>query len=84
MVSENFTVVMPHNLTNPHDLGVAASTSRGEKLLIAVLTVHVVLFLHKADVGQRHVAVVTVKLLGVPGPAKGHQEWTPATTAASF
>lgn len=63
--------------THPHDLSVAAGTGRSEELLVAVLTVDVVLFLHEADVSQRHVAVVTVKLLGVPGPTESHQEGTP-------
>lgn len=63
--------------SHPHDLGVAAGAGRGEELAVAVLAVDVVLFLHEADVGQRHVAVVAVKLLGVPGPAQRHQEGTP-------
>lgn len=58
----------------PHDLGIAAGAGRGEELLVAVLTVNAVLFLHKADVGQRHVAVVTVKLLRMPGATQSHQE----------
>lgn len=65
-------------VSHPHDLGVAASAGRGKELLVAVLTVDVVLLLHEADVRQRHVAVVTVELLGVPGPAQGHQEGAPA------
>ena len=64
--------------SHPHDLGVAAGAGGGEELLVAVLTVDVVLLLHKADVSQRHVAVVTVKLLGVPGPTQSHQERAPA------
>lgn len=63
--------------SHPHDLGVAAGAGRSEELLVAVLAVDVVLFLHEADVSQRHVAVVTVKLLGVPGPTQGHQEGAP-------
>lgn len=61
----------------PHNLGVAAGTGRSEELLVTVLAVDVVLLLHEAGVSQRHVAVVTVKLLGVPGPAEGHQEGAP-------
>lgn len=60
----------------PHDLGVAAGAGGSKELLVAVLTVDAVLLLHEADVSQRHVAVVTVKLLGVPGPSEGHQEGT--------
>lgn len=63
--------------THPHDLGVTASTSRSEELSVAVLTVHIVLFLHKTHISQRHVAVVAVKLLGVPRPSEGHQEGSP-------
>lgn len=63
--------------SHPHDLGVAAGAGRGEELLVAVLAVDAVLFLHEADVSQRHVAVVAVKLLGVPGPTQGHQEGPP-------
>lgn len=62
---------------HPHDLGVAASTGGSKELSIAVLTVHIVLLLNKAHISQRHVTIVTVKLLRVPGPAKGHQEWPP-------
>lgn len=61
----------------PHDLGIATGTGGGEELLVAVLAVDAVLLLHKADVSQRHVAVVAVELLGVPGPSEGHQEWAP-------
>lgn len=61
----------------PHDFGVAAGTSWCEELLVAVLTVDVVLLLHEAHVCQRHVAIVAVKLLGVPGPAEGHKEGAP-------
>lgn len=61
----------------PHDLGCAAGTGRSEELLVAVLAVDVVLLLHEAGVSQRHVAIVTVKLLGVPGPAESHQEGAP-------
>lgn len=66
----------------PHDLGVAAGAGGSEELLVAVLTVDVVLLLHEAHVSQRHVAVVTVKLLRVPGPAKGHQERAPDDAVA--
>lgn len=52
--------------SHPHDLGVAAGAGGGEELLVAVLTVDAVLLLHEADVRQRGVAVVAVKLLGVP------------------
>lgn len=62
---------------HPHDLGVAAGASGGEELAVAVLTVHVVLLLHEAHVGQRRVAVVAGELLGVPGPPEGHQEGAP-------
>jgi len=63
--------------SHPHDLGCAAGTGRSEELLVAVLAVDVVLLLHEAGVSQRHVAIVTVKLLGVPGPAESHQEGAP-------
>lgn len=62
---------------HPHDLGVAAGTGGSEELSVAVLTVHIVLLLYKAHVSQRHMTVVTVKLLGVPGPAEGHQKRPP-------
>ena len=67
-------------LTDPHDLGVAAGTGGGEKLAVAVLTVNIVLFLHKTDVCQRCVAVGTVELLRMPGAAQSHQEGTPVNT----
>lgn len=67
----------------PHDLGVATSTGRGKELFVAVLAVNAVLFLHKADVSQRHVAVVTVKLLRVPGAAESHQEGAPDDAVAA-
>lgn len=66
----------------PHDLGVAASTGGGKELLVAVLAVDAVLLLHEADISQRHVAVVTVELLGVPGPSEGHQEGAPDDAVA--
>lgn len=56
----------------PHDLGVAAGTGRGKELAVAVLTVNIVLLLHKGAVGQRRVAVVAVELLRMPGAAEGH------------
>lgn len=68
-----------HLTPYPHDLGAAASAGGGKELLVAVLAVNAVLLLHKADVGQRHVAVVAVELLGVPRAAQRHQEGTPAT-----
>lgn len=68
---------MTPGLPHPHDLGVAAGAGWREELLVAVLTVDVVLLLHEADVGQGDVAVVAVELLGVPGPAEGHQEGAP-------
>ena len=74
-----YTGVLVHRgASHPHDLGVAAGAGGGEELLVAVLTVDVVLLLHEADISQRHVAVVTVKLLGVPGPTQSHQERAPA------
>lgn len=66
----------------PHDLGVAAGAGWSKELLVALLTVDVVLFFHKADISQRHVAVVTVELLRVPGPTKGHKKGTPDDTVA--
>lgn len=67
----------------PHDLGVAAGTGGGEEFAVAVLTVNVVLFLHKADVCQRRVTVGTVELLRVPGAPQSHQEGTPDDVVAS-
>lgn len=92
-VSEGFTAGCTHEAGSvpclpqgvhhfPHDLGVATSTGWSKEFLVAVLTIDVVLFLHEADVSQRHVAVVAVKLLGVPGPAKGHEEGAPDDAVA--
>lgn len=58
--------------THSHDLSAAAGTGRGEELSVTVLTVNIVLLLHKADVSQRCVAVMAVKLLRVPRAAQCH------------
>lgn len=60
-----------------HDLGVAAGTGRCEELSIAVLTVNIILLLHKADIGQGRVAIMAVKLLWMPGTTQCYQEWSP-------
>lgn len=63
--------------TYPHDFGVALGTDWGKELLIAPFTVHVVLFLHKAPICQRGLAIGTVEFLWVPGTAHGYQEGAP-------
>lgn len=60
--------------THSHDLSVAAGTGRGKELSVTVLTVNIILLLHKADISQRCVAVMAVKLLWVPRAAQRHQE----------
>lgn len=63
--------------THSHDLRVAAGTGRGEELSVTVLTVNIILFLHKTDISQRCVAIMAVKLLWVPRAAQRHQEGPP-------
>jgi len=63
--------------TYSHDLGVAAGTGGCKELPIAVLTVNIILLLHKADISQRCVAIMAVELLWMPGTTQCHQEWSP-------
>lgn len=50
----------------PKNLLLAAGAGGSEELLIATLTVHLVLLLHKSTFCQRGVAVSTGEFLGVP------------------
>lgn len=61
----------------PENLLAAAGTGRSEELLVATLTVHLVLLLHKPTLSQGGVAVGAVEFLRVPRHTHGHEEWTP-------
>lgn len=60
--------------SHPQDLGLAATAGRSEELFVAVFAVDGALFLHKASVCQRRLAVGAVELLLMPRLPHRYQE----------
>lgn len=63
--------------SHPQDLGLAATAGRSEELFVAVFTVDGSVFLHKASVCQRGLAVGAVELLLMPRLPHRYQKRPP-------